>query len=273
MAPDASAAVPPVAPPVARGTSGTKMIVTMGGLGFVCAILIVAAFQVTKPAIERNKAAALERAIFDVIPAATTKRVFAEQDGRLVPEADAIGGRHYYAGYDADGRLVGVAVEASGQGFADLVKVIYGYAPDQSAIVGMKVLESHETPGLGTKIDSDPAFRANFDALEVKMADSGAASPIRSCWSNTARRATVGDRGDHRCHHLVERRRQHSARQHRCRRSADHEQPANAGGEAHMSARTCQRCRNRPGWTSFSRGSGKRIRCSSCCSGCARCSP
>jgi electron transport complex protein RnfG len=37
----------------------------------------------------------------------------------------------------------------------------------------MKVLESHETPGLGTKIDTDAAFRANFEALEVKVDASG----------------------------------------------------------------------------------------------------
>ncbi|MDH4338324.1 MAG: FMN-binding protein [Candidatus Krumholzibacteria bacterium] len=163
----------PAAPVPAAGTSGTKMIMTMGTLGLVCAVLIVAAFQLTQPAIERNKAAALERAVFDVIPGATSKVVFAEKDGRLVPESEAPGALRYFAGYDDNQRLVGVAVEASGQGFADLVKVIFGYAPDRGAIVGMKVLESHETPGLGTKIETDAAFRANFEALEVKLRASG----------------------------------------------------------------------------------------------------
>ncbi|HEU4365974.1 MAG TPA: FMN-binding protein [Candidatus Krumholzibacteria bacterium] len=168
------------AAPAVVGTSGTKMIVTMGALGLVCAVLIVAAFQSTLPAIERNKAAALERAIFDVIPNATSKTVFAEKDGRLVPAEEAPGGPRYYAGYDDDHRLIGVAVEASGQGFADIVKVIYGYAPAQGAVVGMKVLESHETPGLGTKIETDPAFRANFEALEARLDGSGngIANPI-----------------------------------------------------------------------------------------------
>jgi electron transport complex protein RnfG len=175
MAPEATAhgAGAPAAPTAAAGTSGARMIVTMGALGLVCAILIVAAFQFTLPAIERNKAAALERAIFEVIPSATSKTAFAEKDGRLVPLEEAPDGPRYYAGYDDEHRLVGVAIEASGQGFADLVKVIYGYAPGQTAVVGMKVLESHETPGLGTKIDTDAAFRANFEALEVKVDASG----------------------------------------------------------------------------------------------------
>lgn len=168
------------ATPAVAGTSGTKMIVTMGALGLVCAVLIVAAFQFTLPAIERNKAAALERAIFDVIPNATSKAAFAEKDGVLVPAEEAPAGQVYYAGYDGEHRLVGVAMEASGQGFADVVKVIYGYAPATGAVVGMKVLETHETPGLGTKIETDPAFRANFEALEVKVDGSGngIANPI-----------------------------------------------------------------------------------------------
>jgi electron transport complex protein RnfG len=35
----------------------------------------------------------------------------------------------------------------------------------------MKVLESKETPGLGDKIGKDPAFLANFDALDVTLGD------------------------------------------------------------------------------------------------------
>jgi Na+-translocating ferredoxin:NAD+ oxidoreductase subunit G len=182
MAPEATAtqAAVPGAAPAARSTSGTRMIVTMGALGLVCAVLIVTTFQLTLPTIERNKAAALERAIFDVIPGATSKTAFAEKDGRLVPAADAPGGLRYYAGYDDAHRLVGVAVEASGQGFADIVKVIYGYAPGKRAVVGMKVLESHETPGLGTKIETDPVFRANFEALAVEpdASGGGVANPI-----------------------------------------------------------------------------------------------
>ncbi len=170
MANDATTARPGVAP---AGTSGLKMILTMGSLGLVCGVLIVAAYQLTLPRIEVNKARALERAVFEVIPNATTKAVFAEKDGRLVPADEAPGSPLYYAGYDDAHHLVGVAVEASGQGFADLLHLIYGYSPGSGAVVGMKVLESHETPGLGSKIDSDPSFRANFDSLAVRTDDAG----------------------------------------------------------------------------------------------------
>ena len=60
-------------------------------------------------------------------------------------------------------------MEASGQGFQDVLRLLYGYAPDRAAVVGMKVLESKETPGLGDKIEKDAAFKANFESLSVRL--------------------------------------------------------------------------------------------------------
>jgi electron transport complex protein RnfG len=166
--PSAAAKTTPPPPGMPPGTSGKQMIVTMGAIGLVCGTLIVGAFQVTLPAITRNKAKLLEESILGVIPSATSARAFVENGGALAPAADASApGNRYYAGYDDAHELVGVAVETSGQGFADVVRVIYGYSPQKQAIVGLKVLESHETPGLGTKIETEARFRANFDSLQV----------------------------------------------------------------------------------------------------------
>jgi electron transport complex protein RnfG len=165
----------PAPPAPTAATSGTKMIVTMGAIGLVCGVLIVGAYQVTLPAITKNKAKLLEEAILAVIPAATSQRTFAESGGALSPADDASApGARYYAGYNDANELVGVAVETSGMGFADVVRVIYGYSPEKRAIVGLKVLESHETPGLGTKIETEARFRANFDSLLVAPSADGA---------------------------------------------------------------------------------------------------
>ena len=152
-------------------TSGTKMLLTMTGIGVICALLIVLSFQGTLPRIEQLKAEALEKAIFKVVPGMVSKRTFRmESDGSLTEvsgkEKDA---RLVYAGYDAEGKLVGVAVEAAGMGFADVIKIIYGYDPVKEAVVGFYVLETKETPGLGDKIEKDPAFLANFKALDVSL--------------------------------------------------------------------------------------------------------
>lgn len=187
MEPEESTAMPAddtgetLAAAPAPAAAGTRMIYTLGGLGLACGILIVAAFQLTLPPIERNKAAALQKAILEVIPGAKTKSVFEEQGGALVPvQGDGGSGVRYYAGYDQDHHLVGVAIETTGQGFADILRVMYGYSPRKSAIVGLKVLDSHETPGLGSKIETDPRFLANFEALDVTTTgdDAGIQNPL-----------------------------------------------------------------------------------------------
>ena len=158
----------PLTPMPADTTSGLGMILTMGGIGLACAVLIVLTY--TLPAIERNKAAFLEKAIFDVLPGTTEKITFAPIDNVLRPlEGDEEADMKFYAGYDTQKSLTGIAVEAEGQGFQDLLRILYGYSPQCRCIVGMKVLESKETPGLGDKIETDPKFRANFEALEVDV--------------------------------------------------------------------------------------------------------
>jgi len=47
-------------------------------------------------------------------------------------------------------------------GFADIVRVIFGYDPATKQILGMRVIESKETPGLGDKIEKDSAFVRQF---------------------------------------------------------------------------------------------------------------
>lgn len=158
-----------------------RMVLTMGGIGLFCGVLIVLTFQLTLPVITVNKARALERAIFDVIPAATSKQTFKQVGDHLeVLEGEDPVATRYYAGYDEDGRLVGVALEAAGQGFQDIITILYGYSPECKCVIGMKVMASKETPGLGTKIETDPAFRANFDALDVALSSDSesVANPI-----------------------------------------------------------------------------------------------
>ena len=153
------------------------MIRALGGIGVLCALLIVLTFQATLPVITRNKAEALERAIFKVLPGATKRTTFEIMDGQLRPvAADAVpapGTERVYVGYDADGALVGVAIEAAGQGFQDVIRLLYGYAPQRQQVIGMEVLESKETPGLGDKIIKDANFVANFAALDVTLAADG----------------------------------------------------------------------------------------------------
>ena len=59
------------------------------GVGVVCGLLIVSAFVLTFPVIARNEAAALQRAVFQVLPGAVASASFAlGPDGNLRPAVE-----------------------------------------------------------------------------------------------------------------------------------------------------------------------------------------
>lgn len=160
-----SPAAEPAAVPVAR------MYRALVGIGALCGLLIVSAFVLTAPTIERNRAEALERAIFEVLPGASSIAHFRLlADGRFErADLGQPGESLVHPAYDAAGGLVGLALEAQAMGYADTIRILYGYSIESETIVGMKVLESKETPGLGDRIETDAAFRANFDALDARL--------------------------------------------------------------------------------------------------------
>ena len=164
----------PVAPPP---TSAWSMYRALVGIAAFCGLAVVLVFQATRPVIAKNRAEALERAIFDVVPGSATSRAFRLlDDGRFAPAtADGKSGPVVHAAYADDGGLAGLAIEGRGMGYQDTIAVLWGYSPALEAIVGLRVLESRETPGLGDKIETDPAFRANFERLDVALAADGTA--------------------------------------------------------------------------------------------------
>ena len=150
------------------------MMVTLGIAGMCSGLAIVGIFLVTQPMIERNRAEALEAAIYRVLDGAKTRVAFVLREGKLarfespddsLPKEEAV-----YAGYDDAGGLVGFAVPTEGPGFQDTIKLLYGYSVERKRVVGMEVLESRETPGLGDKIIKDMSFVGNFRDLAVEPA-------------------------------------------------------------------------------------------------------
>ncbi len=155
--------------------SSVSLIATMGGIAALSGLLVVLIYQATLPAILENRRLAIERAIFNVIPGAVSRRNFVvgEQGVRLGEPGG--GDVQIYAGYDEKGALVGVAVEAAAQGYQDIIRILYGFSGPCRCITGITILESKETPGLGDKIAKDPEFLRNFDALDGKLNEAGTA--------------------------------------------------------------------------------------------------
>lgn len=160
--------------PAAPAVSSIKMIRTLAGVAVMSGFLIVLTVKATEARIETNKRKALEAAVFAVLPDATTQATFELRDGAFVQvDSPTPGFDRVYAGYGPDGDLVGVAIEAAGMGYAGTIRTLYGYDPEAQAVVGLQVLESLETPGLGDRIGKDPVFLANFEQLDVRLDAAG----------------------------------------------------------------------------------------------------
>ncbi len=167
-------AVAPGAAPPASPTVG--MIRTLGLVSAICGLIIVGAYQGTYDAVAANKRIATERAVFKVIPAAKSIAEYvALPGGGIEPRvgagdtASAPGAVKFFAAYDADGKLAGIAAEGGAKGYADTVRIMFGYSPDCQCVVGIGVVAMRETPGIGDKIITDKDFLANFTALDVKL--------------------------------------------------------------------------------------------------------
>ncbi len=155
-------------------TGAAAMYRALVGIGSICALLIVTAYLLTGPAIARNRAELLHQAIFAVLPGAVTVQPMRRDAGGTIGPAAPGEQAALYLGLDAGNRAVGVAIEASGMGYQDLIGLIYGYSPARGQLTGMRVLASRETPGLGDKIITDPVFVDSFRGLAVPLSQDGA---------------------------------------------------------------------------------------------------
>ncbi len=151
--------------------SSFSLISTLGLVSMISGLLVVLIYEYTKPIIAENQRLATERAIFKVLPKATSRLTFIIKEGKIEPlkPEDKTGGDLIYAGYDANNQLVGIALNAAEQGYQDIIKLLYGYQPEKGCITGYDVLKSTETPGFGTKITTDEEFLANFNCLDAKV--------------------------------------------------------------------------------------------------------
>jgi electron transport complex protein RnfG len=148
--------------------SSVRLALSLAFAGFISGMAIISVYEATLPTITENKARELRIAVFKVLPGVQRMETLQFADGKLtVRTAEGADEDTVYAGYDTNGALVGYAVAGEGPGFQDTIKVLYGYMPEQRKVVGMEILDSRETPGLGDKIFKDLEFVANFDDLAV----------------------------------------------------------------------------------------------------------
>jgi electron transport complex protein RnfG len=128
---------------------GMLLVLTVTAI-FIGAVLAFA-YQKFYPRIEANRIAEEKRAIFAVLEGAENYDIIErEVDGTKGKEIIKI-----FKGLNAAGQLVGYAFIAEGPGFQAKIKMMVGLNFKFKKLMGMKVLEQLETPGLGNKIVED----------------------------------------------------------------------------------------------------------------------
>ncbi len=150
--------------------SGLRLVATLGIAGLISGLAIAGVYQITKPIIDRNMAEALRRAVYKVVPGSATMQKMVLRESRLVvvAEDEQTTDPVIYGAYGEGGDFKGYAIENNGPGFQDNIQVLYGFDPARRLVIGMEILESRETPGLGDKIYKDADFVANFADLAVE---------------------------------------------------------------------------------------------------------
>jgi electron transport complex protein RnfG len=149
--------------------SSLRLVLTLAVAGLISGVAIIGIYESTLPTITANKARELREAVFKVLPGVSRMQPLVHRDGELIAVQTAAKDEPVvYGGYDEDGSFVGYAIPSAGPGFQDTIGLLYGYTPARKQVIGMEVLESRETPGLGDKIYKDAEFVGAFSALSVE---------------------------------------------------------------------------------------------------------
>ncbi len=151
-----------------KAPSSMRLVLTLAIAGLLSGIAIIGIYESTLPTITANKARELREAVFKVLPGVSRMQQLVYRNGELVvSEEIAKDEPVVYGGYDEQGEFLGYAIPGAGPGFQDTIGLLFGFTPERQLVLGMEVLESRETPGLGDKIYKDDDWVGSFNELSI----------------------------------------------------------------------------------------------------------
>lgn len=120
-----------------------KMIFTLSIIGIISGALLSELSAWAAPKIAKHRLEDTKKAIFLVQPNGNSYKKIEPLDFELytVSKNDS---------------LIGYALPYSGSGFQGNIRLMVGLDSELKEIIGMRVLEQVETPGLGTKVTEEP---------------------------------------------------------------------------------------------------------------------
>jgi len=151
-------------------SAAIPMIKVLGIVSLLCGVLIVITQITTLGRIRHNQELLMRESVEQLLPGIQKQVVYGvEPSGDLkVLQGLGVEGHRFFAGYDNSGNFLGVVIETSDRGYADVIQAMYAYSPDSQTITGFQVVDMRETPGLGNRIGSDKDFLDNFKSLDAK---------------------------------------------------------------------------------------------------------
>jgi Na+-translocating ferredoxin:NAD+ oxidoreductase subunit G len=155
--------------PAPNQPGATRLLGTLGIAGALAGLLIVLVYGWAHPRILEHRERALESAVHEVLGGPASVRTLWLQDGAVHEVQPAGRAERIFLGLDAAGRPAGFAVQTGKAGFQDVIGIIFGYDAREDRVLGMKVLESTETPGLGDRIEKDAGWIASFRGVRVPI--------------------------------------------------------------------------------------------------------
>lgn len=142
-----------------------QLLLTLTVAGALAGLAVVLLYDWTRPRVEAHKAGVLREAIAEVLHAPQRADTLWLSHGTLSGKAptgeDAKKAERVYLGFDAAGAPTGYAIQVIEPGFADPITLLIGYDAAHHELLGMKVLESKETPGIADKV-VQPVFTGQF---------------------------------------------------------------------------------------------------------------
>ena len=160
---------------VARGT-GTpawRLLLTLALAGAGSGWMVATVYNITIPAVRKHAAEQVNLSVREVLKAPTRwDTLYLANDAlsrTAPPGVDLAEVPKAFVGYDGAGTRLGVAITASEPGFQELLTLMIGFDPATGALIGFKVLDQKETPGLGDKIERDTAFGAQFAGRQTPL--------------------------------------------------------------------------------------------------------
>lgn len=123
-----------------------NMVLVLSSITLFAALILSSLYSVTKEPIAKSKLAKEQNAIKEVLPP------YDHFDANAIIVQDGVETMKVYKAYDKKNTFVGAAVETtSNNGFSGNIDIMVGF-DNEGVIINYKVLEQHETPGLGTKM-------------------------------------------------------------------------------------------------------------------------